>query len=573
VSADTLPPVAVDLGSALEEGRLRLVYRPVASLTTGTLLGVEALIRWGGEAAAPDEVREALEAGSALLPVVHWAVARAVADVRTVAPSRTDHLSVWLALPCRSALAASTRGAFETAFAGPWGDLDADSAPSIVVDVHEDELASVVRRGALHRHVEDLVGVGPVSLGVDRFSADAVPLGLMRSLAVASLTVDPHLLTRAEGDDVDRDLLRSLVAAAGALGVVTVADEVDSPADLELARSLGLHAVKGDLVGPFAPLETYSDLLHAGLVPLPDSFDRRTHDELTGDPLEGSITERAARPRPEETPPDPAAGEVLASAESGAELAESELLSQDVLAAIRWLDELDRTAQERLSGEGTDEPETGPVPEQPAQPRAEDPAPAEAGTADGPRTPRPSEPVPTDADGFVPALAPYEPAPPAARMPGLDLVDRPAEAPPRPALWSGSAPTLEPTLEPHAEPETVAEQPVPASATAAPATAPTTAGPVAEVPAATASDSDDIVIELRDAPEDIGAALAAELGVDLTPFDRQEVGALLDRPYGAADAVAQPPAAPSAAPPASPFAGMALPPSPFLVLRPKDPEA
>jgi hypothetical protein len=70
--------------------------------------------------------------------------------------------------------------------------------------------------------------------------------------------------------------------------------------------------------------------------------------------------------------------------------------------------------------------------------------------------------------------------------------------------------------------------------------------------------SEDLVIELRDAPIDIGAALAAELGVDLTPFDAK-VGALAEAPGAAVPSAPAPPV-----PSPSPFAGMTLPPSPFL---------
>jgi hypothetical protein len=308
--------------------------------------------------------------------------------------------------------------------------------------------------------------------------------------------------------------VRSLVTAAGALGVVTVADEVDSPADLELCRGLGLHAAKGDLVGPFSPLETYSDLLHAGLVPLPESFDPRTHDALTGDPL--SALPAALAAAPPTTEPD-----LGPTDERGDDLAESDLLSRDVLAAIRWLDELDRTAQERVQA-ATEHDTAAPTT-------------ATAPNASAPTAPSPAIPEPSAALDAVPALAPLEPPPPAPRMPGLDLVEPAAEVAPPPALWAAAAPTTEPVVEPVAEPAPPAE-------------------PVEPVQ----HPSEDLVIELRDAPIDIGAALAAELGVDLTPFDAK-VGALAEAPGAAVPSAPAPPV-----PSPSPFAGMTLPPSPFL---------
>ena len=140
----------------------------------------------------------------------------------------------------------------------------------------------------------------------------------------------------------------------------------------------------------------------------------------------------------------------------------------------------------------------------------------------------------------VPALAPLEPAPPAPRMPGLDVVDRAPDLPPTPALWAAGAPTPQPAGD---------EPTVPAPAPA----------PDAETHQDGDAGAEELVVELRDAPVDIGAALAAELGVDLSVFDRAEVGAAGEPSGASAEAPARSP---------SPFAGMALPPSPFLRLDP-----
>jgi hypothetical protein len=96
-----------------------------------------------------------------------------------------------------------------------------------------------------------------------------VPLGTLRSLDAVSVALDPALLDATREDRDLAELTRSLVAGAAALGVITVAAGVESQEHLEIARWLGVDAVSGDLVGPLAPLESWSRLLLRGVARLP----------------------------------------------------------------------------------------------------------------------------------------------------------------------------------------------------------------------------------------------------------------------------------------------------------------
>ena len=277
VRADVLgDDVPVDVVGALARRELRLHYQPVVSLSSGAVLGVTTVVKWRH----PDrgflptaEVRTAIGAGTSSMPVVHWTIDRAISDVRTVAPSRVDHISVWVPIPGRAALAASTRTAVAAALAGPDGTLGPESAPSIVLDIHEQDIASLTKRRALHHHLDALLSEGPIALGVERFTPDAVPIGMLQLLSAASVSIDPDLLAEAGENASTEELVRSLVHAAAALGVITIAMDVESQDHLDIARALGVHAAYGDLIGPPAPLDTYSDLLHGGRMTLPESRD------------------------------------------------------------------------------------------------------------------------------------------------------------------------------------------------------------------------------------------------------------------------------------------------------------
>lgn len=491
--ADATHPAVLDLAEALEREQLRMHYRPVVSLATGAVLGVEAVLRVEDpeRGLLPEhEVRGALESGAGVLPVVHWSLARAVDDLRTVSPTRARQLSVWLSLPARAALAASTRRALEQALLGRDGDMS--SAPTIVLGLHQRDVASLMRRHTLLRHLGDLTSVGPLGVGVVDFTADAVPLGTLRALDAVSVALDPALLDATREDRDLAELARSLVAGAEALGVVSIAAGVESQEHLELARWLGVDAVTGDLVGPLAPLESWSQLLLRGVATLPSS------------PPPAPARRRPFEPRLPE--PEPEAGTEVAPMppREPAERAAAEPLPRPVVAELLEQVRAQAAAEAALDLE---------------EPPVETPV---------------AEPV-----ALEPAVEPLVVAP----------------AAPDPVV-------VEPVVVEPVEP--VAAQPVAVEPVAEVATV----EPVAPEPAV------DVVEEPAPAPSlllgDIGASLAAELGFDL---HEPEPSAYDAAPEPVAPEPAAP-AAPAAPAPATPapgsFAGFALPPSPFLFLRPDD---
>jgi diguanylate cyclase (GGDEF)-like protein/PAS domain S-box-containing protein len=413
----------IDLVGALSRRELRLHYQPVVSLLSGAVLGVTTVIKWRHPERGmlpATEVRAAIGAGASSLPVVHWAIDRAISDVRTVAPGRVEHVSVWIPIPGRAALAASTRSALAKSFAGPDGTLTPESAPSVVLDVHEQDVASLTKRRAMHHHLDSLLHEGPLALGVERFTADAVPVGTLQLLGAASVSIDPELLVEAAENEATEELVRSLVTGATALGVIAIAMDVESQEQLDLARALGIHAAYGDLIGPPAPLDTYSDLLHGGRMALPET-------PVGSESVEAVDVGRSV-------------SELLADADAAD--------TQDAV----W---------SRLSW-----------------------------------------PDPTDAP--TPSLAPPE-SPTEAPAPTSRSL--PPDAAPRSALRSPGSPTTEPRREP--------PRPARPDRAATAATGSADAGPVIDAPPPSTPR-----VDLGD---DIGASLAAELGIDLPPLPEPDV--------------------------------------------------
>ncbi len=512
----------LDVAGALARRELRLHYQPVVSLDSGAVLGVTTVVRWRhpDRGLLPaEEVRSAIVSGAGSLPVIHWALERAIADVRTVAPTRVDHVSVWMPIPGRAALAPSTRTAMVTAFAGPDGSLGPDSAPSLVLDVHEEDVALLTRRRSLHSHLDELMSAGPLALGVEHFTADLVPVGMLQLISAASVSLDPELLAAAAENRSTEELVRALVLAASALGVVTIAMGIESHVQLEVARGLGIHAAYGDLIGPPAPLDTYSDLLHGGRMTLPQPPVR---------PID--LTDGVVHP------PDSSGEETLlevgADGPVGGQPTDVGPTDEEIWAQLM---------APRGDDEDTARTSQSPRPTGLPRPADDDAASDDAGSDD----------AATD-DAATPTLEPGRPPARPSRLPGLRSdgpTARPMPTPsgPRPAVPRPAVtePTAEPT--PTAEPL----RPAPAPAVVEPAPAP--------APAAAPAPTRRLILG------SIGESLARELGLEFTPIEDDAPARQTpvdENPIASAIAESLT---------ASPTDDGGLPPAPRIVLRPSDP--
>lgn len=258
---------------AMAAGQLRLMYEPVVTADDGILLGVVGKLRWNhaehGELTGTD-LLETRDVGSATGALVRWSVRRALAEVRSLNDSP---LTVWLTVPSRALLQASVADEIATAYR----DLGGRRAPSLVLDIREKDLASLLRRGGPPGQLARFAAAGPVALGIDGFRGDSVPLGLLPQLAPRSIRLHSALMRAAARieDPTGRALLDGIVAAATAAGVTSIAAQVDDLDTLQVARDAHVLAVQGSLVAPARTIDGLAAVLHSRRVSLPNTHGLR----------------------------------------------------------------------------------------------------------------------------------------------------------------------------------------------------------------------------------------------------------------------------------------------------------
>ncbi|HEX6461357.1 MAG TPA: bifunctional diguanylate cyclase/phosphodiesterase [Thermoleophilaceae bacterium] len=246
--------LAGELREGITRGELVLHYQPKLSVTSGEVVGVEALVRWRHPQRGlipPGEFIELAERtdviGALTMNVLRMALGQ-LASWRRVGIS----LPVAVNLPAQMLLDR---------------DLPADvasllarfglTADSLVLEITEGSLIHDPHRSA--QILDALAGMG-VRIAIDDFGTGYSSLAWLKRFPVNEIKVDRSFVTGLIEDESDAAIVRSTIELGRSLGMSVVAEGVETPDVLERLAEYGCDVAQGYLISrpvPAAQLVTW----------------------------------------------------------------------------------------------------------------------------------------------------------------------------------------------------------------------------------------------------------------------------------------------------------------------------
>jgi diguanylate cyclase (GGDEF)-like protein len=218
------------------EDRLRLVYQPVVDLRNGRVIGAEAFARWSpdGRIWQPPAMFMAMAHATGRMGEVTRAVlTRAIAECRPA-----DHgLSLSINL--------SPRDVVRDGIAEVLADITiaAGGNPTdLILDVTERALLDDPRRAA--RQLQSLRAKG-FRIALDDFGAGWSSLSQLRDLPLDLIKLNGALAEALPGDPGARAVAGMIVALSWQLGLDCTIKGIESEAQAEAARALGITCMQG----------------------------------------------------------------------------------------------------------------------------------------------------------------------------------------------------------------------------------------------------------------------------------------------------------------------------------------
>jgi predicted signal transduction protein with EAL and GGDEF domain len=250
-----------DLRHAFERREFTLRYQPIVRLSTGTVAGFEALLRWNH----PDRglldpsafLRVAEETG--LMPRIDdWVLGQACADacVWRRRHERGAPISVSVNVSGqgfgRADLVRQVSTTLERTGVDPAG-LRLEITESVAMA--DAERARVV--------LAELKALG-VRLSLDDFGTGYSSLSYLQRFPVDTLKIDRSFVVAMEQNDECREIVRTVLNLAATLGLEAIAEGAESAREIEALAALGCDLAQGYYFSPPLPLAEALDLTTAG---------------------------------------------------------------------------------------------------------------------------------------------------------------------------------------------------------------------------------------------------------------------------------------------------------------------
>jgi diguanylate cyclase (GGDEF)-like protein/PAS domain S-box-containing protein len=244
---------ATDLRRAAENDEFFLEFQPVISLATGEVASVEALVRWRHPilgVISPAEFIPLAEETGLMVSIGSWVLRAACEQMRR-----------WEAtLPAAAhfpvAVNVSPQQLRETRFVEEVDAVLRDTRlPASRLTLEVTESAMVHDLVTVRERLDRLRSAG-VRVALDDFGSGYSSLGYLRGLPLDLVKIDRVFVGDLDLDPETPSLIASIVRLLQALDLDIVAEGVETSAQLEHVRALGVDWVQGYLLSPPADADT-----------------------------------------------------------------------------------------------------------------------------------------------------------------------------------------------------------------------------------------------------------------------------------------------------------------------------
>jgi len=250
-------PMVAELRRALEDDELRLEFQPMYRMQTGTIVGVEALIRWQHPTRGllyPAEFLDVAEGPHLVTPIGDWVLCAAAAQASAWQRDLGGQAPVmWVNISCDQ-LGRHHLAEFVERLLSDTGL----ARGSLGIEVTERQLARRVNDVA-----EDLLALREVgvALSVDDFGTGYASLDYLRRFSFDAVKVDRSFVSGLQ-DRTNAAVTASIITLARSLDLTVVGEGVETQAQFDSLRALGCHVAQGYLLHRPASAESVSAALH-----------------------------------------------------------------------------------------------------------------------------------------------------------------------------------------------------------------------------------------------------------------------------------------------------------------------
>jgi diguanylate cyclase (GGDEF)-like protein/PAS domain S-box-containing protein len=232
------------LRSALERGQLALHYQPQIDRQDGRIVGVEALLRWQHPTLGlvpPARFIPLAEETGLIIPIGEWVLRTACAQAQAWQQAGHQGLSVAVNMSAKQFQQQDVPALVREVLATtglPARCLELELTESVLMhdtDATVETMRQIKRLG--------------VRLALDDFGTGYSSLSYLKRFPIDVLKIDRSFTLEVTSDDGAASITRAIIAMARSLNMTTVAEGVETQAQLDFLGALGCDVMQGYHIG------------------------------------------------------------------------------------------------------------------------------------------------------------------------------------------------------------------------------------------------------------------------------------------------------------------------------------
>ena len=248
-----------EIRQALEDGSIVVHFQPKVEVTTGRIVGAEALARWNHSERGlvlPGAFLSIVEKAGLMRPlttrVLRLAVAQAAAWQRAGIP-----IDVAVNIDIRALLDSSFPAGVETI-------LRDAGLPAELLTLEITETSLMADPPRARRVAQELAAIG-VRLSIDDFGTGYSSLGHLTALPLSELKIDRSFVNRMAESPTDMTIVKTILDLGASLELAVVAEGIESAHTRMLLHDLGCKLAQGYLLGRPVPPDDLTAAIREGL--------------------------------------------------------------------------------------------------------------------------------------------------------------------------------------------------------------------------------------------------------------------------------------------------------------------
>ena len=247
------------LRRAIADNAVTVVYQPIVSLTTGRVVGAEALARWTCPQVGsipPLEFISIAEESGMIVQLGDWIMRQACTQMRRWEAAGFDGLRIAVNVSARQLQAGH--------FARMVADVcEATGLRATQLELEITERTIMGDGGAARRNLLALRSLG-VSIAIDDFGTGYSSLSYLETLPVDTLKIDRSFVAPIVDDPFQAEVARSVIRLAHRRSLRVVGEGVETAAQREHLRAMGCDEAQGLLFSKPVSAKNFTAALTRG---------------------------------------------------------------------------------------------------------------------------------------------------------------------------------------------------------------------------------------------------------------------------------------------------------------------